>query len=102
MSKANLGRPSSHTVIPEGAVSKLKSLTPQDSWLYAYAKLVFEARWNYYKSGKFIKPDRPPYPKVQCQSTRYILNCENGPYKKLVFSMPETPQEHKKLFSNLL
>ena len=63
------------------SVEKLESLMPQDIWVYEYAKRVFEARWEYFKTGSFKPPNRPPFPKVQCLSTRFILKCNGGPYK---------------------
>merc|ERR1712038_2099846 len=48
---------------------------PLDMWLYNYAKLLFEARWGLYKTGQYLEPDVPPFPKVHCQSTRYVLKC---------------------------
>lgn len=63
------------------SVEKLESLMPQDMWVYEYAKRVFEARWEYFKTGSFKPPNRPPFPKVQCRSTRFILKCTGGPYK---------------------
>ena len=58
----------------------LASLMPQDIWLYEYAKVLFEARWNEYQTGVYIQPDKPPLPTSwSCTSTRFILNCTSGP-----------------------
>ncbi|CAG5099810.1 Oidioi.mRNA.OKI2018_I69.XSR.g16697.t1.cds [Oikopleura dioica] len=65
----------------EESMEKLQSLMPQDLWVYKYAKRVFQARWEYYKTGSFKPPNRPPFPKVNCLSTRFILKCTGGPYQ---------------------
>ena len=73
MSKSNVGK--SKSDVDSTVRAKLASLTPQDTWLYAYAKNVFESRWNLYKTGKWVDPVKPPLPEIDCQSTRFILNC---------------------------
>ena len=74
---------------------KLRSLMAQDVWLYSYAKLVFEARYNYYKHGLYQKPIRPQIPaEPPCQTTRFILRCKNGPYGLLNYIFPNTPFDH--------
>ena len=68
---------------------------PQDVWLYNYAKIIFEARWNYYKTGIYKKPVRPVIlDQSPCKSTRYILQCKSGPYGKLEYIYPDTPFDH--------
>ena len=45
---------------------KIASYLPMDTWLYNYAKLLFEARWNYFFNnggdGSYIHPELPPLP----------------------------------------
>ena len=41
---------------------RIESLIPMDMWLYAYAKRIFQARWNFFKTGIYIQPDYPPFP----------------------------------------
>ena len=53
----------------------LESLMPMDIWLYNYAELLFEARWQQYKTGIYREPELPPFPEINCKSTRYILAC---------------------------
>ena len=53
----------------------LQALMPMDIWLYNYAKLLFEARWQQYKTGVYVEPELPPFPDINCKSTRYILAC---------------------------
>ena len=53
----------------------LESLMPMDLWLYNYAKLLFEARWQQYKTGIFREPELPQFPEMNCKSTRHILAC---------------------------
>ena len=60
----------------------LALLMPQDLWLYDYAKLLFEARWQAYKQNKPISlPPYPPLPNITCISTRFELNCTAEPFK---------------------
>ena len=73
MFKSNAGK--SKSDVDSTVRAKLASLTPQDTWLYAYAKNVFESRWNLYKTGKWVDPVKPNFPEIDCQSTRFILNC---------------------------
>lgn len=63
----------------------LKSLMPLDMWLYSYAKLLFEARWNKFKTGVYIKPGLPPIPEPSCISTRFAIKCTAGPLSPLYF-----------------
>ena len=53
----------------------LESLMPMDLWLYNYAKLLFEARWQQYKTGIYREPELPTFPEMNCKSTRHILAC---------------------------
>ena len=55
----------------------LESLMPIDLWIYEYAKTLFDARWEQYKTGVYRDPKMPPFPQINCKSTRYILAC-NG------------------------
>ena len=67
----------------------LASLMPQDIWLYEYAKILFEARWQEYKSGLFIEPAEPPIPdSLSCVSTRFKLNCTSGPLARFFSGKP--------------
>lgn len=81
---------------------RLHALTPQDTWIYNFALSVFEARWNLYKTGEYVRPARPPFPQLNCRSTRFILSCKNEPYENLVYIDPQIPQNHKTLFQELL
>ena len=49
---------------PEGETEKkMRSMIPMDAWLYDYAKLLFEARWEYYVEGnEYNPPELPPFP----------------------------------------
>ena len=70
----------------------LESLMPMDLWLYNYAKLLFEARWQQYKTGIFREPELPPFPEMNCKSTRHILACnEKSPLGPLfhTWNFPE-------------
>ena len=76
----------------------LESLMPMDLWLYNYAKLLFEARWQQYKTGIFREPELPPFPEMNCKSTRHILACNKksplGPlyhtwnFPKMIWNSP--------------
>ena len=72
-------------IITENEVTQIEkdalaSLMPQDIWLYDYAKLLFEARWNEYQTGTYTAPELPPLPNTwPCTSTRFTLNCTSGP-----------------------
>lgn len=58
----------------------LASLMPQDIWLYEYSRRLFQARWDLYKNGTYVAPDRPPLPEEwSCASTRFTLHCNSGP-----------------------
>lgn len=70
-----------HAIVEEEQRNELASLMPQDIWLYEYAKRLFEARWNRYKTGIYKSPERPPFPNVTCISTRSELNCTSGPLR---------------------
>ena len=62
---------------------------PLDTWLYEYAAELFNARWTFYKTGIVEKvPERPPFPKITCKSTRYILMCYEGPFGRFVYRWP--------------
>jgi len=58
---------------------------PMDLWLYEYAQRLFNARYEFFKTGKVAIPERPKFPKITCRSTRYILMCSDGPYAPLLF-----------------
>ena len=59
----------------------LAILMPQDMWLYEYAKRLFEAKWEFYKTGEAFKaPELPALPEISCSSTRFTLNCTSGPF----------------------
>jgi Sulfotransferase family len=58
----------------------LASLMPQDIWLYEYSRRLFQARWDHYKNGTYVAPERPPLPEEwSCVSTRVTLHCNSGP-----------------------
>lgn len=80
----------------------IESLVPQDLWLYEYAKLLFEARWQLYKTGTYKKPAYPPIPKIPCLSTRFIIWCRGGPLSPLYFADPNAPEEHRRIPSDVL
>jgi hypothetical protein len=63
-------------------VETMKSLMPQDLWLYEYAKRLFAARWKaYITNAPVVLPERPPLPKLPCHSFRFNLTCVSGPLK---------------------
>ena len=64
-----------HPNLTLGDSEILKSLMPMDMWLYNYAGLLFEARWQQYKTGIYREPELPPFPEMNCKSTRHILAC---------------------------
>ena len=69
-----------HLNISKADYEALTSLMPQDIWFYNYAKLLFEARWQEYKTGIYVAPPEPPFPQtLPCVSTRLELNCTSGP-----------------------
>ena len=43
---------------------RIESLIPMDIWLYKYAKRLFQARWNFFKTGIYIRPSYPPFPGI--------------------------------------
>merc|ERR1719500_1953957 len=55
----------------------IEKLIPQDLWLYNYAKSLFEARYNFMKTGVWVEPAIPKLPTMHCESTRFILRCDN-------------------------
>ena len=55
----------------------IEKLIPQDMWLYKYARLLFEARYNLFKTGVWIEPEIPELPSLNCQNSRFILRCIN-------------------------
>jgi len=81
---------------------KLEWLMPYDMWLYNYASELLNAKWNFYKNGAMKMPDRPPYPRLTCISTRYILTCEKGPFgNAFYYYHPSTPPDHIERFNYL-
>lgn len=62
--RANQGNKRYNETTSPEVIYRLESYLAMDLWLYDYAKVLFEARWNY-TSGlvKVYKhPDRPPLP----------------------------------------
>ena len=41
---------------------RIESLIPMDMWLYEYAKRLFQARWNWFKTGIYRQPSYQPFP----------------------------------------
>eukprot|EP00538_Stauroneis_constricta_P011455 CAMPEP_0119565066 /NCGR_PEP_ID=MMETSP1352-20130426/28890_1 /TAXON_ID=265584 /ORGANISM="Stauroneis constricta, Strain CCMP1120" /LENGTH=358 /DNA_ID=CAMNT_0007613909 /DNA_START=43 /DNA_END=1116 /DNA_ORIENTATION=+ len=85
--KPNFGHGNAHQKQPfdvppsDEAKAALRSLIPQDLWLYEYAKRLFEARWEHYKTGTYTAPERPPMlTSLSCSSTQAELHCESGPF----------------------
>ena len=60
----NLAKQHDSGISVETAV-KVESKIPGDLWLYEYAKLLFEARWDYFtgKTDHYKHPRFPPLPK---------------------------------------
>ena len=80
----------------------LESLMPIDLWIYEYAKTLFDARWELYKNGVYRDPKLPPFPEINCKSTRYILACnEKAPLGPLyhVWNATNKMEEQMKLLS---
>ena len=79
----------------------LQSLMPLDLWLYEYAKILFDARWEQYKTGVYSDPKLPPLPEINCKSTRYILACNDksplGPLYHVWNATAETEEQIKLL-----
>jgi len=81
-------------------IQRISSLMPHDIWIYNYARAVFNARWQYYKSGKYVAPLRPPIPtESTCISTSFLLKCTSGPYSGITWAQANTPDEHLELFA---
>ena len=57
----------------------IERLIPMDIWLYEYGKILFEARYRFFKSGVYIEPALPKFPAFECSSTRYALKCNTEP-----------------------
>ena len=57
-------RNASHGDISNETASMIKSYIPGDIWLYQYAKLLFEARWDYLtgEAKHYEHPQLPPLP----------------------------------------
>jgi len=55
----------------------IEKLIPQDLWFHKYAKSLFEARYNFMKTGIWEEPIIPKLPILHCKSTRFILRCDN-------------------------
>lgn len=55
-----------HYPAPSNETKKeIERLLPKDMWLYAFAKRLFEARWNYFMGvdgGVYVSPELPPLP----------------------------------------
>jgi len=63
----------------------IESLIPMDMWLYEFGKRLFQARWNFFKTGIYIQPNHPPYPDIRCWSTHEVFNCTNDKYYGNIF-----------------
>ena len=55
----------------------IEKLIPQDLWFHKYSKTLFEARYNFMKTGVWEEPIIPKLPILHCKSTRFILRCDN-------------------------
>ena len=78
---ANENKKKLHTNYTTEDMEGLTSLMPQDLLFYEYAKRLFEARWQAYKTGKYTAPELPTLPDpLSCISTRFQLNCTSGPF----------------------
>ena len=90
-----------HSSITPEEEKILQSLMPMDLWLYNYATLLFEARWNHYKTGIYVDPSLPPIPEPACKSTRFILACNNyspiGPLYHVWNTSVDNTLQHEKL-----
>eukprot|EP00594_Rhizosolenia_setigera_P000193 CAMPEP_0178945296 /NCGR_PEP_ID=MMETSP0789-20121207/3655_1 /TAXON_ID=3005 /ORGANISM="Rhizosolenia setigera, Strain CCMP 1694" /LENGTH=149 /DNA_ID=CAMNT_0020625169 /DNA_START=966 /DNA_END=1415 /DNA_ORIENTATION=- len=62
----NTNKKKSHNEATNETISKIRSHIPGDLWLYEYAKLLFEARWNYMTglTEVYEHPELPPFPDV--------------------------------------
>ena len=58
------GISAAHQQISAETTSMIESYIPGDLWLYQYAKLLFEARWNYLtgQTDHYEHPELPPLP----------------------------------------
>ena len=59
LEKRNRNAKSQSKTVTEEDREMLAKLMPQDMWLYEYAKRLFEARWNLYKTGNYQEPELP-------------------------------------------
>ena len=55
----------------------IESLIPMDMWLYEFGKRLFQARWNFFKTGIYIQPNHPPYPGI-CPKEVYPIALRYG------------------------
>ena len=63
-----------HSVVADATKDKLRSMLPLDTWLYEYAVLLFEARWNTIVEGKeYVPPDLPPFPWEGSSTTENVM-----------------------------
>ena len=84
LSSHNMGNSRVKYKRPESEVSDedkklIKRLIPMDIWTYEYGLLLFEARWRFFRTGVYIEPEIPNFPKIDCKSTKYALRCESDP-----------------------
>ena len=93
-----------HYEIPtQGALERLRTLMPHDIWIYNYAKSVFNARYSYYKTGKYTKPVKPSFSlPPSCLSSFYFLRCFSGPYSNRFWTAQEMPASHRRKFEKFL
>ena len=61
----------------------LSLLIPGDVWLYEYAKLLFEARWQHYQTGVYVDPPYPRFIDQECVLRNRFLKCNTGPLAPL-------------------
>ena len=47
--------------LPKEDIKLVEKHLDGDIWLYNYAKLLFEARWNYYKNKIYVHPELPEF-----------------------------------------
>ena len=99
---SNTGKKHQKKIVSDKTRQIIENLIPQDMWLYEYAKLLFEARYNLFKSGVWVEPELPAFPQLNCQTSRYILRCMNPSiYHQLETGDKEFDEKQRQLLPNL-
>ena len=95
-----LGHKNMHTKpisYSENTKQKLSYFMPLDLWLYGYARELFDARYKFYKTGVWVAPEVKFPDELSCQSTRFVLKCNEPKDIYYVWNKDDKAEEYRKI-----